>query len=89
MNAFTKVSEKGQVVVPKAVRDRLGWSPGVDLAVIETADGIFLRRRDMRTKTLTVDEAVARLRTIYRHKGRPIPVEDLGWSPDVEDHDAA
>lgn len=84
MNAFTKVSEKGQVVVPKAVRDRLGWQPGTDLEVVEVGDGVTLRRR-RRGATLTVDQAVARLRSLYRHDGPPVPVEHLSWSAAFED----
>jgi AbrB family looped-hinge helix DNA binding protein len=86
MNAQTRISEKGQVVVPKATRDRLGWQPGTDLDVIETGDGILLRRRSM-PNTLTVQAAVARLRTIHRHEGSPVPLEQLNWSPNVDDDD--
>lgn len=76
MNAYTKISEKGQVVVPKATRDRLGWGAGLDLEVIEHGDSVTLKRR-MATKTLTVEEAVARLKQIYKHRGPPVPIDDL------------
>jgi AbrB family looped-hinge helix DNA binding protein len=84
MNAYTKVSEKGQVVVPKATRDRLGWQPGTDLEVIESGDAVTLRKRSS-DRTLTVEAAVARLRGIVRYDGPPIPIDRLSWSPDVED----
>ncbi len=87
MNAFTKVSEKGQVVVPKATRDRLGWKPGTDLEVIEAGDAVTLRRKGRR-ETLTVSEALARFREIYQHEGPPIPIEQLSWRPDRDDADA-
>ena len=84
MNVFTRVSEKGQIVVPKATRERLGWEPGTDLEVIESNDAILLRRR--RTGgSIDVDEAIGRLRRIYHHEGRPVPVEQLGWSADLDD----
>ncbi|WP_242140272.1 MULTISPECIES: AbrB/MazE/SpoVT family DNA-binding domain-containing protein [unclassified Sphingomonas] len=86
MTLQTRISEKGQVVVPKATRDRLGWQPGTDLDVIETGDGIMLRRRAM-PNTLTVDAAVARLRSLYRHEGAPVPLEQLNWSAAVDDAD--
>lgn len=84
MNAYTKVSDKGQVVVPKAMRDRLGWQPGTDLEVIETADAVTLRRKNRR-KTLTVAEATARFRQLYQHEGPPLPIEELSWRPDRDD----
>jgi AbrB family looped-hinge helix DNA binding protein len=80
MNALTRMSGKGQVVVPKDVRDRLGWLPGEDLEVIESADGVTFRRQ-RRGKTLSVQEAVARLRVLYRHEGPPVPIDQLSWSP--------
>lgn len=39
----TTVSTKGQVILPKAIRDRLHWSPGTRLIVENTADGILLK----------------------------------------------
>lgn len=39
-----RVGPKGQVVVPKAIRDRLGISPGDDV-VVEEADGAVRIRR--------------------------------------------
>ena len=61
MNAQTKVSGKGQVVIPKDVRDRLGMVEGTVLDVIESTEGVFLRRPAKRKK-LSVDEASALLR---------------------------
>lgn len=76
MNAFTKVSDKGQVVVPKAVRDRLGWIPGTDLEVVETDDAVTFRRRSQR-RSLTPDEAVAVFRSLYQHEGPPVSLEQM------------
>ncbi|HEY3353757.1 MAG TPA: AbrB/MazE/SpoVT family DNA-binding domain-containing protein [Polyangia bacterium] len=39
MRASTKLRSKGQVVIPKAIRDRLRWRPGTRLNVEETPDG--------------------------------------------------
>ena len=86
MTAQTKLSAKGQVVIPKDVRDRLGWPQGSQLELIETGDGVLLRKRPERKK-ITVAEATARLRKLYRHEGPPIPIEQLSWSPNVDDPD--
>jgi AbrB family looped-hinge helix DNA binding protein len=39
----TTVSTKGQVILPKAVRDSLRWGAGTRLVVEETPDGVLLR----------------------------------------------
>jgi AbrB family looped-hinge helix DNA binding protein len=41
--ATTVVSTKGQVILPKAIRDGKGWSAGRRLVVEETRDGVLLR----------------------------------------------
>jgi len=40
----TVVSTKGQVILPKAVRQHCDWPPGTRLVVQETTDGVLLRR---------------------------------------------
>ena len=39
----TTVSTKGQVVLPSAVRQTLGWAPGTRLAVVTTPGGVLLK----------------------------------------------
>ncbi len=39
----TVVSTKGQVILPKAIRESKGWGAGQRLVVEETRDGILLR----------------------------------------------
>lgn len=39
----TKLSSKGQVIIPKAFRSHLHWEPGLELAVIDTGDGLLLK----------------------------------------------
>lgn len=40
---MTTISTKGQVILPKAIRDRLKWDAGTRLAVEHTADGVLLK----------------------------------------------
>ena len=68
MTAYTRVSAKGQVVIPKSLRERLAWAPGTPLDVIETADGLTLRRSNP-AKQSDFDTALARLRKISRWNG--------------------
>jgi AbrB family looped-hinge helix DNA binding protein len=41
----TKLSSKGQVVLPKSVRERHGWAPGTEFVVESTPDGVQLRAK--------------------------------------------
>ena len=39
----TRLSTKGQIVLPKAVRASRAWRPGTEFIVEETGDGVLLR----------------------------------------------
>ena len=39
----TKVSTKGQVILPKAIRDKRGWTAGAELLVEDRPEGVLLR----------------------------------------------
>lgn len=41
----TKLSSKGQIVLPKAVREAHGWAPGTEFEVESTSDGVRLRAK--------------------------------------------
>jgi AbrB family looped-hinge helix DNA binding protein len=61
--ARTKVSSKGQVVLPKSVRDAHGWQAGTELEVIDRPNEVVLRpksKRDERFPPISVDEFLAR-----------------------------
>jgi AbrB family looped-hinge helix DNA binding protein len=38
-----RVSTKGQVILPKALRERLRWGPGTRLTMEPVKDGVLLR----------------------------------------------
>jgi AbrB family looped-hinge helix DNA binding protein len=40
---MTTVSTKGQVILPKVLREKKRWKPGTRLVVEETKDGILLK----------------------------------------------
>ncbi|MDB4979298.1 MAG: transcriptional regulator, AbrB family [Myxococcales bacterium] len=44
--ATTVLSQKGQVVIPKQLRDQRGWEPGLRLLVESTEQGLRLRPVD-------------------------------------------
>jgi AbrB family looped-hinge helix DNA binding protein len=39
----TRLSTKGQIVLPKNIRNSRSWGPGTEFTVEETQDGILLR----------------------------------------------
>ncbi len=41
----TKLSSKGQVVIPRALRNAHHWEAGVEFQVIDTGDGVLLKPR--------------------------------------------
>jgi AbrB family looped-hinge helix DNA binding protein len=47
----TKLSSKGQVVLPRSVRSARGWKPGVKLAVENRPEGVLLRPLKMFAET--------------------------------------
>jgi AbrB family looped-hinge helix DNA binding protein len=40
----TRLSTKGQIVVPKDIRERRNWAPGDELVIEETDEGVLLKR---------------------------------------------
>jgi AbrB family looped-hinge helix DNA binding protein len=76
MTAQTRVSAKGQVVIPKEVRMRHQMSAGRVLDVIETADGVLLRAR-AKPDGISVGEALARIGRILRYDGPAVTLDDM------------
>lgn len=63
----TRLSSKGQVVLPKSVRDTRSWGPGTEFAVEEVPGGVLLR--PLRPfKSAAVDEVYGCLRFSGRAK---------------------
>jgi AbrB family looped-hinge helix DNA binding protein len=77
MNEMTKMSSRGQVVIPKAVRDRHGWGDGTPFDVVDTPQGVLLRPRASNKKSLSVDEALARIRSRVTYCGPPVTIEEM------------
>lgn len=53
--ATTTVSTKGQVILPKAVRELRRWTAGTRLIVEETEDGVLLKQAPLFALTQTED----------------------------------
>lgn len=76
MGAITTVSAKGQVVIPKDVRERLRLEAGDRLDVIERPDGVLLRRATSKSDE-SFGEITARIRGRVKYTGPPVPLDDM------------
>ena len=84
MGAEIKISSKGQVVIPKEIRDALHLRAGGKLKVSLQGSRIVMEAPH-RKSGRSFEEITAELRKLYQHKGPPLPIEKLGWSADYED----
>jgi len=59
-----KIDKSGRIVVPKALRERLGFKPDSELEAIENPDGVLLKRVEERLSMIKVDG-------LWVHQGNP------------------
>jgi len=50
-----KIDKSGRIVVPKALRERLGFKPDSELEAIEQPDGVLLKRVEERPSMIKID----------------------------------
>ncbi|MCP3959545.1 MAG: AbrB/MazE/SpoVT family DNA-binding domain-containing protein [bacterium] len=53
----TRLSTKGQLIIPKKIRDRHGWRSGTELKIEDLGDCLIVRLSDAAPET-TLDELV-------------------------------
>ncbi len=75
---ITRLSSKGQVVLPLSVRRNRKWEAGIQLTVEETKDGVLLRPAKAFPPT-TVDEVIEILNS-RKYKGKPKTIEEMDAS---------
>lgn len=75
----TKVSTKGQVILPKAVREQRRWGAGTKLLVEDTEDGVLLRKAPLFAPT-TMDQVFGAL----AWKGKPKSLKDMEEAVEAE-----
>jgi len=66
------VSSKGQVVIPKEIRDELHWGTGQELTIETTESGLLLKSRPNEKKVRLED-----LRGFLKYDGPAISTESL------------
>lgn len=69
----TRVSTRGQVVIPKELRKSYRWDVGQELDVIDTGDGLLLRARPSR-ESASWNDVVGCLGHLA--KGKPVPTDE-------------
>lgn len=74
MNAKTTLSAKGQVVIPKDVRDSLGLKPGEQLSVWQAGRRIILEAPELPRERISYEEFRRRVPT---YTGPRIAIEDM------------
>ena len=52
---LTRMSSKGQVVIPQAIRSAHAWTPGVEFEVEDRPEGLLLRPRTPFAPTSVAD----------------------------------
>jgi AbrB family looped-hinge helix DNA binding protein len=70
--AIITLSSKGQVVIPKEIRDELHWEAGLELTIETTESGVLLKSRAAGKKLRLED-----LRGFLKYGGPPISTEEL------------
>jgi AbrB family looped-hinge helix DNA binding protein len=68
----TTVSTKGQVILPKAIRDQRNWPAGTELIVEDTPEGVLLKAKPLFPRTRPQDVFGS-----ASYKGRPKTIEEM------------
>lgn len=50
-----RIDKSGRIVVPKSLRERLGFKPNTELEAIEQPEGVLLKRVEQRPSMTKVD----------------------------------
>ena len=69
----TRLSTKGQIVLPKAMRTSRAWGPGTEFTIEESGDGVLLRPAE-RFPEVGLDEVAGCLRS----KRKPKTLAQMG-----------
>lgn len=79
----TKLSTKGQVIIPKSVRNAHRWKAGQELVVFDSEDGVLLKAKKPFTET-TVAEVAGSLP--YKAKSKSLKEMEAGIRKGVGDN---
>ena len=71
-----RIDKSGRIVVPKPLRERLGFKPDTELVAIEQPEGVLLKRVERRPSMVKVDG-------LWVHQGSAEP--GANWERILED----
>lgn len=77
MSAQTIMSSKGQVVLPKRLRERHGWQAGTAFEVVDNRGSVTLRPVAATSSTRSIDEILDALWLRSPYVGPKITDEDM------------
>ncbi len=70
--ATVVLSSKGQVVIPKRIRDEMQWHTGTELTLVSTETGVSIKAASKKT-----GRSLGDLIGMLAHDGAPLSTEDL------------
>jgi AbrB family looped-hinge helix DNA binding protein len=76
---ITKLSSKGQIILPKAVRDARNWEAGTEFSVEDAGDGVLLRPLKPFPATRHQD-----VFGCLKYQGRALSVEEMDRAVEKE-----
>lgn len=68
----TRLSSKGQIVIPKSLRERFNWEVGTEFTIFTLEDGIFLKLKRPLPATSVEDVAGC-----LPYSGSPVSLQDM------------
>ncbi len=79
--AKAQFSTKGQIVIPKAIRDRHAFVDGQTVEVVDTPTGVLLRLPP-ETKCESAADVMARIHARNTYHGPPVSMADMNSAID-------
>ena len=80
--ATITLSSKGQVVIPKEIRDELHWDAGTELTLVSNASGVTIKAMPKKTGRNLAD-----LIGMLKHDGPPLATDELCRPVELSDEE--
>lgn len=68
----TKLSSKGQVIIPKPLRTAHHWIAGQEFAVFDTSEGVLLK-----PKSPFLETSIEEVASCLKYKGKPKTLDEM------------